>query len=100
MPTYTAPNPVLNQTITAAQRTVRQLAAAGFPGAVLFINPVAPAGVNAGQLIPVSQFDDLGIPSFQPVYFQLQVPGKPYYYDAGLVSLDLDAGVPATQALQ
>lgn len=97
---YSAPNPICNCTLTYAQRVVRLLAAQGFPGGTLFINPVPTWAQPAGSMIPVSEFASLGITSNIPVYFQLQVPGKPDYYDAAVVGLDLDSGVPADQALQ
>lgn len=102
MTVYSAPNPFCNCLPTTAARVVRQLASQGFPGAVLFVNPVSTDAKPAGTIISYADFlqANPGFATSNPIYFQLQVPGKQDYFVAALVGLDLDWGIPAAEALQ
>ena len=96
---YVAAQPLFNLTVAEGNWVVKQLAAQGFSGATLFINPISSSG-PAGSLIPVAEAASLGIPTNLPIYLQLQVPNKPDFYTAGLVAFDLLAGKTAAQALE
>lgn len=90
---YSAPNPMCNATVSEGNQLVAYLAANGFPGATLLVNPIGSASEPAGTLIPLASFS--GVPSNipisanTPIYLQVQVPGKPDVYDVGLVNLFL-----------
>ena len=84
---YSAPNPMCNATVSEGNQLVAYLAANGFPGATLLVNPIGTASEAAGTLIPLASFS--GVASNIPIYLQIQVPGKPDVYDVGLVNLFL-----------